>query len=214
MADNLTMNSGSGGSSIAADDISSVFYPRCKLIHGADGVNSGDVSTSNPFPTDLRQIVGTAAAVGAGAVSNGVQRMTLASDDPAVVDLAALEALIIGCFRGLATPTINTTLTTAVITGAANTADQDVIAAVASKQIWIYGICGAGHTATGTVLFEDSNNTAMSAAITLTAGGVLTMAPSGNYAMPIMKLATGFGLRLTTVTCGFNGFITYATITP
>lgn len=36
----------------------------------------------------------TLAASGAGAVTAGVQRMTLASDDPAVVDLAAIEVLL------------------------------------------------------------------------------------------------------------------------
>ena len=47
MADNITLNAGSGGSAVAADDISSVFFQRVKLIHGADGVNDGDVATGN-----------------------------------------------------------------------------------------------------------------------------------------------------------------------
>lgn len=50
MADNVTLNSGTGGDSIGADDISSVKYQRIKLIHGADGVNAGDVSTANGLP--------------------------------------------------------------------------------------------------------------------------------------------------------------------
>ncbi|HUU45666.1 MAG TPA: hypothetical protein VM118_08020 [Acidobacteriota bacterium] len=37
---------------IASDDISSVKYQRIKLIHGADGVNDGDVSSANPLPVD------------------------------------------------------------------------------------------------------------------------------------------------------------------
>src|SRR6185369_6227742 len=49
MADNVPISAGSG-TSIASDDISSVQYQRVKLIHGADGVNAGDVSTANPFP--------------------------------------------------------------------------------------------------------------------------------------------------------------------
>lgn len=57
MADNVAITAGSG-TSIAADDISSVLYQRVKLIHGADGVNAGDVATSNPLPT---QAVGTVA---------------------------------------------------------------------------------------------------------------------------------------------------------
>ena len=49
MADNVPITAGSG-TSIAADDISSVWYQRFKLIHGADGVNAGDVSTANGLP--------------------------------------------------------------------------------------------------------------------------------------------------------------------
>jgi hypothetical protein len=50
MADNFVANSGSGGSTFAADDITSVLYPRLKIIHGADGSNDGDVSTASPLP--------------------------------------------------------------------------------------------------------------------------------------------------------------------
>lgn len=90
MADNVTLDAGSGGDTIAADDISSVKYQRIKLIHGADGTNDGDVSTANPFP--IRTYFGTtAASVGAGAVGTGVQRMTLASDDPAVALLTTMD---------------------------------------------------------------------------------------------------------------------------
>lgn len=41
---------GGSGDTIATDDIGDVKYQRVKLIHGADGVNDGDVSTANPFP--------------------------------------------------------------------------------------------------------------------------------------------------------------------
>ena len=41
-------------------------------------------------------IAGTDIIGGAGAVASGVQRVTLASDDPAVVDLAAMETLLPG----------------------------------------------------------------------------------------------------------------------
>lgn len=58
MADNVTANAGSGGAVIAADDISSVFYTRVKLVHGADGTNDGDVSTANPYPV---RVIGSAA---------------------------------------------------------------------------------------------------------------------------------------------------------
>lgn len=53
MADNTTLNTGSGGDTVAADDISGVKYQRVKLIHGADGVNAGDVSSANGLPVEM-----------------------------------------------------------------------------------------------------------------------------------------------------------------
>lgn len=72
MADNLTLNAGSGGSDLATDDVGGIHYQIIKEAFGA--LDSA-----------------TLAASGAGAVSAGVQRVTLASDDPAVTDLAAIE---------------------------------------------------------------------------------------------------------------------------
>jgi hypothetical protein len=49
MADNLGVPGGSAGPA-ATDEIGGVHYQRIKLIHGADGVNAGDVATGNPLP--------------------------------------------------------------------------------------------------------------------------------------------------------------------
>jgi len=49
MADNVLITPGTG-ETIGADEISSVKYQRIKLIHGADGVNDGDVAATNPLP--------------------------------------------------------------------------------------------------------------------------------------------------------------------
>lgn len=90
MADNVIIDVMTGGDSVAADDIGGIKFQRMKLIHGADGVNDGDVSTANPLP--IRLYYGTvAASVGAGAVGTGVPRTTLASDDPAVVSLQIID---------------------------------------------------------------------------------------------------------------------------
>ena len=51
MADNTTLNPGVGGDSIAADDIGGTKFQRIKLIHGANGVNAGDVEDANGLPT-------------------------------------------------------------------------------------------------------------------------------------------------------------------
>jgi hypothetical protein len=50
MADNTQLNPGAGGDIAAADDIAGVKWQRVKLTLGADGVNDGDLSGSNPMP--------------------------------------------------------------------------------------------------------------------------------------------------------------------
>mgnify|MGYP007100058916 CR=1 FL=1 len=57
MADNVTLNSMSGGDVVGADEISGIKYQRVKLIHGADGTNDGDVSSTNGLPTVLKEYI-------------------------------------------------------------------------------------------------------------------------------------------------------------
>ncbi len=49
MADNYVANAGSGGSTFASDDISSVQHPRVKVEWGADGTAT-DASVAAPIP--------------------------------------------------------------------------------------------------------------------------------------------------------------------
>jgi hypothetical protein len=72
MADDVVLNVGSGGDTIAADDVGGSKHQRVKLSLGADGS-------------------ATDALGGAGAVAAGVQRTTLASDDPAVTALQVID---------------------------------------------------------------------------------------------------------------------------
>lgn len=71
MADNVAITEGSG-KSVATDDVSGQQYQRIKLDLGTDGAAAPAVA-------------------GAGAVSTGVQRITLASDDPAVALLGTID---------------------------------------------------------------------------------------------------------------------------
>ena len=50
MADNVILDPGSGGATVATDDIAGIQFPRGKITIGADGVNDGDVSRTNPLP--------------------------------------------------------------------------------------------------------------------------------------------------------------------
>lgn len=74
MADNFAFTEGAGKTG-AADDISGVLFAKIKLDFGTDGVSAP-------------------ALAGTGIMATGVQRVTLATDDPAVVDLAAIEVLL------------------------------------------------------------------------------------------------------------------------
>lgn len=73
MADNTTLNAMSGGDSVGADEISGVKYQRIKLIHGADGTNDGDVSTSNGLPVQVATALPAGTnAIGKLAANSGV----------------------------------------------------------------------------------------------------------------------------------------------
>lgn len=73
MTDNVEADPGSGGATLAADDVAGVHYPRMKVALGGDGTASGDMASN------------------AGAVGATVPRVTLASDDPAVALLGAID---------------------------------------------------------------------------------------------------------------------------
>lgn len=70
MADNVTLDVMSGGDTVAADDIAGIKFQRVKLIHGGDGVNSGDVSVTNGFP--VQSVYTTTTATIASTVSGAV----------------------------------------------------------------------------------------------------------------------------------------------
>jgi hypothetical protein len=72
MADNTTLNTGTGGDVIATDDISGVKFQRVKITLGADGVNDGDVSATNPIPVD-----GTVTVTGTVAVTDNAGSLTV-----------------------------------------------------------------------------------------------------------------------------------------
>lgn len=63
LADNVVANPGAGGATFAADDIGGVYYPRTKIVIGADGSNDGDISSANPLPV---AVGGPVTVVGTG----------------------------------------------------------------------------------------------------------------------------------------------------
>lgn len=51
MADNVVLNPGTGGATVATDEIGGVQHQRVKIQHGVDG-SATDVSSSSPLPVD------------------------------------------------------------------------------------------------------------------------------------------------------------------
>ncbi len=52
MADNTELNAGTGGDTIASDDIGGIKHQRVKVEHGADG-SATDVSAASPMPVEI-----------------------------------------------------------------------------------------------------------------------------------------------------------------
>lgn len=79
MADNTTLNSGTGGDVIATDDIGGVKYQRVKLIHGNDGQNHGDISHANPLPVRIDEAVTEFGAIAVAQRTNHAEASFAAS---------------------------------------------------------------------------------------------------------------------------------------
>jgi hypothetical protein len=71
MADNTLLNVGTGGDTIASDDISAVKYQRTKTTLGADGVNDGDISKANPMPVIVQHTGRTELRFYASGIASG-----------------------------------------------------------------------------------------------------------------------------------------------
>jgi len=110
MADNISIyDSSLQANNVGFDDISSVKYQRIKLIHGADGINDGDVSSANPLPvtanlsatdnTVLDSIQTAVEAIQAGQLADShnvtVDNASIAVTATGTVDLGATDNAVL-----------------------------------------------------------------------------------------------------------------------
>jgi hypothetical protein len=161
MADNVAITAGSG-TTVAADDISSVFYPRVKLSLGADGT-------------------AVDAVAGAGAVGTGVQRVTLASDDPGVASLATINT------------NINNSLVGEYETVAASQTAQ-VLGATGGTGDFIAGVLVIpATTSPGNVLLLDN-----ATSITIFTGGASSVSNLVPFMIPLGMKSVSGAWKLTT----------------
>ncbi len=152
----------------------------------------------------VNPIVGQAGvAGGSGAVGATTQRVVLATDVPVPLPDA---------IQGPGDPVVDS-YTTVPISASANTANQELVAAPgADKQIWVYGFQGTADTGDGSIAFQDEDDTAVSGVMPVAQNGGFAVAPSGNFAQPLWKVATNKKLEIDTVTCGFKGSLQYGIV--
>lgn len=210
MADNTQLPiPATAGDVIAADDIGGAKYQRIKLIHGADGVSAGDVSTANPLPVDVGTI-----ALPTGAATE--------------VTLAAVGALLAGginvdtglSLTGIATEaTLLTLASEASVAAIASAAkDEDSASTSGDKGFSILGVrrdadtTGAGTDGDYSHLYVDeigrlkvATAPASQAATTgtITANGQ-TVSADVSRTSNMMIYCTG---TFSTVNCTFEGSI-------
>ena len=164
-----------------------------------------------PRPEDLHQvgIIGDDGTRGRAILVDSSGRVFLAANsgvDIGDIDVVTLPSPI----SGPGNPVI-VSYTHAAFNLAAG-ADQSLVAAPgASKQIWVYGL-GFTVNVAGTVSFQDEDNTAITGIMQIGATGGMAVSPSGNFAMPIWKLATNKALEVDVVTSELDGFLDYAIV--
>ena len=91
-------------------------------------------------------------------------------------------------------------------------ANQSLVAAPgANKQIWVYGVVYVLNVA-GTVSFQDEDDTAVSGIMPHSANSGIALPPTGNFAMPIWKVATNKALEVDVVTAEIDGWLDYAIV--
>jgi hypothetical protein len=116
----------------------------------------------------------------------------------------------VGAIAGSGSPVIDSYTSAAInVDTGANSAL--VAAPGANKQIWVYGLVLLANVA-GSFSLQDEDDTALSGIMPIAATGGFCMNPSGNFAMPWIKVATNKALEIDCVTCTADGVITYAIV--
>jgi len=204
---NLASASGGGGDATAANQVTgnaSLTSIDGKITACNTGAVAGTVAVSNSeFPLPAAQV----ATLTPPAAITGFATSAKQLADGHNVTVATPTSQ-----KGPADPTVDS-YTSVAISAAANTANQVILAAPgAGKQIWGYHITGSADTGDGSIAFQDEDDTAITGVMAVANKGGFVMGPSGNFSMPLFKVATNKALEIDTVTCGFKGIITYGVI--
>jgi len=162
-----------------------------------------DASISSVTITDIEDGAGDSIM---DAANNAIQ-VSIVNDG---VDV--LTTPLDNSINGAGAPVINS-YSTASISVSADTANQTLVSSGgANTQIWVYGIQFTVGTGDGSVSFQDEDDTAITGVMPFAQKSGMVNQPSGNFAMPIWKLATDKDLEVDTVTCDIKGSIQYAIV--
>lgn len=177
-----------------------------KLVTGTD---IGDVTINNSTGASAVNIQDGGNTI----TVDGTVTANLSSTDNTVLDdmstyLDGINDSLLSV-SGSGSPTIDSYTHAAINLNAG--ANQVLVSSAASKQIWVYGI-GFVVNAAGTVSFQDEDDTAITGIMPIAANSGIANPPSGNFAMPIWKLATNKDLEVDIVTSELDGWIDYAIV--
>lgn len=192
-------------------------------------VEALDNSVDGNYLNTNLNYAGTDAVTGNGTAA-GSLRVSLASDSTGIVSLTTSTASIgkLAANSGIDIGDVDVTSVPRSLSGPAQPgtaidsythaainlasgANQVLVSSAANKQIWVYGITYVVNAA-GTVSFQDEDDTAISGIMPHAANSGLGISPSGNFSMPIWKLATDKDLEVDVVTSEIDGWIDYAII--
>ncbi len=196
MADNVPITAGSG-TKVSTEEVTT-------LNGGA--VEAQHIQRTVPA---TRTADGTAIdeAAGSGAVTSATKRVVLATDDPAVVALQLIDSAI----AGPGGPTIDSYSSVAInLTTGTN---QVLVSSAANKQIWVYGWALTCGDANGqTVSLQDEDDAAKTGIMEFGQYGGISVPPSGNFSMPVFKLATDKDLEIDITGGDVDGILYYAIV--
>jgi hypothetical protein len=198
------------------------------VVSGGSEANALRVTLANDSTGQVKLAAGTAAigklTANSGVDIGDVDVLSIAAGDNNIgnVDIASaipagnnnigdidIASIANASLNGPGVPVIDSYTQAAINLAAGN--DQVLVSSAANKQIWVYGITFTVNVA-GTVSFQDEDNTAITGIMNIDAKGGMAINPSGNFAMPIWKLATDKDLEVDVVTAELDGFLTYAIV--
>lgn len=142
-------------------------------------------------------------------VSGTITAVTDITNDVSIDDGGNSITVDNASIDGPGAPTVDSYTHTAInlTTGA----DQVLASSAANKQIWVYGYGFTCGDADGqSVSLQDQDDAPLTGVVEFAQYGGMSVAPSGNFSMPIFKLGTDKDLEIDILGGDVDGWITYA----